>query len=423
MTFPSSRRLPWLVGLLGLLAVSAWLLGPCLIAWRHFQAGQTALERYHAEEALDHFDRYLSIHPSDARGHLLASRAARRAGRLDVAESHLRQCKRLSAEKNEELDLEWALLLVTLGDLDENESYLLSRAQRNPQESLLVQEALVEGYTRLYRVLEALRYLERWLGQQPENPQALYLRGNLYWQVSAPHKAVPDYRRVVEIDPEHHEARWRLGRCLAVGGGYDEALPLLEQTRIRRPNDPEVLVHLARCEDMLGRPARAREMLDQVLAEHTDYDLALRTRGQLELRAGRPAEAETWLRRALRTDPADSQASWLLAQALRRQGKITEADAQTEKAVHSKGRIERLGELTTRQMAEKPDDPDLHAELGALLIELGHGKVGENWLLSALRLKADHGRAHAALADYYQARGDGERAAFHRRQAPVKTGR
>jgi hypothetical protein len=68
-------------------------------------------------------------------------------------------------------------------------------------------------------------------------------------------------------------------------------------------------------------------------------------------------------------------------------------------------------------MAQKPHDPALHAELGALLIEMGHAKVGENWLHSALRLEPACRPAHAALADLYQARGDSVRAAFHRRQA------
>jgi predicted Zn-dependent protease len=231
------------------------------------------------------------------------------------------------------------------------------------------------------------------------------------------HKAIPDYRRVLELDPERHEACWRLARCLVDGGSYDEALPLLEQTLARRPGDVEVQVNLARCEHMLGRPARAVAILDGVLQEHPDNALALRTRGQLALLSDRPAEAEHWLRRARRAAPTDNQASWSLAQALRQQGKDAEAKAEQEIANRLKDRRARLGEITTRLMAEKPLDPALHAELGSLLIDLGHGKVGESWLLSALHLDPANGPAHAALADYYQARGDAERAARHREQA------
>src|SRR5262249_2772229 len=157
-------------------------------------------------------------------------------GQTDVAEMHLRQCRRLHPGKSEEITLEWALLRVTLGDLDENEPYLLSRAQRGPAEAALVWEALTEGYTRLYRIIDTLRCLDRWLGMDSDNVQALFLRGNLWWQVQASQRAAGDYRRVLEIDPERHEARRRLARCLVDGGDYDEALRLLEQTLTHSPD-------------------------------------------------------------------------------------------------------------------------------------------------------------------------------------------
>jgi predicted Zn-dependent protease len=413
------RRVACLVVLLG----GAGVGGVYLWAWYHFRAAERALERYHGEEALTHLRSYLTVRPGSVAGLLLAGRAARRAGDLDAAEGYLRRCRRLHPGESEEIDLEWALLRVALGDLEDNEPYLLARAARRPQEAPLVWEALAEGYTRLYRVSDALRCLERWLAEQPDNPQALFLRGSLWWHIQVAHRAVPDYRRVLDLDPQRHEARRLLARCLVHGGGYDEALPLLEQALAYRPGDPEVLVDLARCEHMLGRPARARELLDGVLEEYPDDALALRTRGQLALQSGRLAEAETWLRRGARVSPTDYQVRYWLAQALRGQGKDREAAALARKADVLKDRRARLGEILTRLMAQTPNDPALHAELGTLLIELGHARVGESWLLSALHLDPQYGPAHAALADCYQARGDARRAAFHRRQAQVGAGR
>ena len=114
--------------------------------------------------------------------------------------------------------------------------------------------------------------------------------------------------------------------------------------------------------------------------------------------------------------PTDHQASWSLAQSLQQQGKTAAAAAETKRTEKLRDQRARLGEILTRQMAEKPNDAELHAELGRLLIALGHAKVGESWLLSALRLDAKCKAAHAALAEYYQGRGDEERAAEHRRQ-------
>jgi tetratricopeptide (TPR) repeat protein len=414
-----TARKRWLLlaGLAVLLAAGA-VAGRYLWAWHHLRAGEAALERYQGPEALRHLEKFLQARPSSVHGHLLAGRAARRAGDLESAERHLRQCRRLRPGKSEEIDLEWTLLRVTLGDLDDNEAYLLARAARSAEEAPLVLEALAEGYTRLYQVGDALRCLERWLEQAPDNPRALFLRGNLWWHVQVAQRAVPDYRRVREIDPGYPEAGWRLARCLVEGGGYSEALPLLEQARAERPGDPEVLVYLARCEHVLGRPGRARELLDEALRDHPEDGAALRTRGQQALLSGRPEEAEHYLRRAVRVAPTDHQARWSLAQALRQQHKEDEASAERALADRWKDRRARLGEITTHLLGTRPADAALRTELGALLIELGHAKVGESWLQSALRLSPGHAPAHAALASYYQSVGDAERAAYHRRQAP-----
>jgi predicted Zn-dependent protease len=410
------RRFLWWIVLVLFLGFGVTLGGIVLWAWYQFRAGESALDRYHAEEALHYLERYLWLNPNSVQAHLLAGRAARRMGDLEGAEAHLRTCRRLYPDKSDEIALEWALLRVTLGDLDENEAYLLERGTRSRRDAALVLEALAEGYTRLYRITDALRCLERWLEQEPDNVQAVFLRGNLWWQIQVPHRGVPDYQRVLEIDPERHEARWRLARCLVEGGGYDQALPLLEQTLNHRPGDPEALVLLARCEHMLGQPERARERLDGVLRDHPDHALALRTRGQLALLSGQPAEAEEWLRRGVAVAPTDYQVSWFLAEALEQQGKSTEAQVQREQANKWRDRRARLGQILSRLMAEKPHDPALHAELGGLLIELGNAREGEGWLLSALHLDPGYRPAHAALAEYYQKQGDEERAQWHRRQ-------
>ena len=62
---------------------------PHLKAWYHYRAGKTALERYHAVEALGHLNACLRTWPESKDARLLAARAARRADRLDEAVAHL----------------------------------------------------------------------------------------------------------------------------------------------------------------------------------------------------------------------------------------------------------------------------------------------------------------------------------------------
>jgi len=269
----------------------------------------------------------------------------------------------------------------------------------------------------MYRVLDGLTLLQQWLDDQPNEVQALNLRGNLYWQISAMGKAADDYRRVAELDPRRREARERLGIGLLETGRYDEALKDLQQVRQWKPDDADLEVQIARCHERIGRPQQAEEILDAVFAKHPDYGPALRLRGQMLLQAGRPADAENWLRRAVNAVPDDYQASWSLYQAFEKQNKTAEAKDQLAFAEDLKDRGVRLGEITTREMTARPRDPALRCELGGLLLKKGLNELGERWLLSALTLDPHYRPAHAALAEYYRKQGDADKADAHRREA------
>jgi predicted Zn-dependent protease len=259
--------------------------------------------------------------------------------------------------------------------------------------------------------------LNHWLERDPDNVRALELRGTTFVTGKGVKRGADDFRQVLALDPTRADARWRLARCLLDLGGYDEAVPHLAQLLKDRPDDPEVLVRLARCQSMLGQAELARRTLDEVLEKHPEHGIGLRTRGQFALVAQQPAEAEEWLRRAAKALPADYQTQWLLFQALQQLGKTDEAAAQLRTAEQVRDRVERLGELQSRKLAEQPLDPALHYEMGMLLMRTGHPATGEEWLLSALRLDPGYRPAHAALAEYYDRTGDTARAADHRRQA------
>jgi predicted Zn-dependent protease len=148
----------------------------------------------------------------------------------------------------------------------------------------------------------------------------------------------------------------------------------------------------------------------------------------VELLAGRPAEAEDWLRRAAAELPYDYLTQWKLYQCLQQQGKEDDAKAQLARSEDLKARRERLGEIQSRKMTEHPHDPALHYELGKLLLSLGNEDLGERWLRSALHESNDqYGPAHAALADYDEVRaaraeqqGDAEQAAAYREEAAAE---
>lgn len=348
---------------------------------------------------------------------LLASSAARRLGDFAAAEQHLRTLERVAPDAKDALDLEWSLVRATAGAIDDKiEDFLVPLASREPALAPAIWEALIEGYVRIYRIREAFLYAERWLVLQPDNVQALYLRGNIHRQIKRLAKAVPDLQKVIELDPSRDDARKWLALGLIEAGHYEVAVNHLRELRRRTPGDQSIIIHLARAHKDLGQTEQARELLDALLAEQPRNAMALRVRGEVELAAD-PAAAETWLRKSIAAFAFDYQAHFLLSQALSRQNKESEAQQQRITADDLKDRSERLGDIMARRMSIHPHDPALHVEMGKLLISLGEKDVGHGWLQTALQKDPAYRPAHAALADYYQDAGDAQQAAVHRRQA------
>ncbi|HKB37292.1 MAG TPA: tetratricopeptide repeat protein, partial [Gemmataceae bacterium] len=220
-----------------------------------------------------------------------------------------------------------------------------------------------------------------------------------------------------ELDPEQHEVRWRMACCQLEISRYDKALGHFEQIRRRRPDDPEVLVRIARCQHFLGRNKQARDTLDRVLERDPDNGVARRTLGEIALMNSEPDEAERELRQAVDLMPDDYTANWWLHRALKAAGKDEEALSQGRRAGKLKERLDRLSEISTFKLTDRPHDPALHCEMGKLYLEMGHKEMAERWLSSALAQDPRYRPAHAALADLYDARGDKETADEHRRQA------
>jgi tetratricopeptide (TPR) repeat protein len=410
---PSRRFLAVLLAVVLAVGLGA----PHAVAWYHLRSARSALERYRPETAQSHLERCLRTWPNSVQAHLLASRAARQSGDFAEADRHRRACQRLLGDTRDDVALEWALLQAANGNVREVEEFLQAQAGEDLPHARLVWEALSEGYTRIYRIRDALACLDHWLTLDPDNLRARELRGLAFHIGKSAHRGAEDLRWVLEKDDTREATRWRLVLCLLDMGNYDEARPLLERIERHKPGDPEVLVLLARCHNMLDRPQQARDILEAVLKAHPDHAPALRTRGQLALADSQPARAEVWLRQAVRLSPGDYQANYLLLQALQQQNKTEEARKQKRITEELRDRAERLGQLRSRTLSEHPLDPALHYEMGMLLMRAGHPRVAENWLQSALSLDADYRPAHAALADHYESQGDAERAASHRRRA------
>lgn len=370
-------------------------------AWYHYRAAQNSLSHYHFAQARNHLAIVLKTWPSSESVHLLAARAARLNGDFADAEGHLRICEQGHPSAPETL-LEWAMLRAGMGELEPVETHLRDLLRQGAGQSLLIQEALIEGYIRTYRLGTAKAGIEDWLQRYPDDTQALFLQGNLWQQAQEPHKALPSYRRAVELDPQRDDARWRLSQCLLPLGLYEEANAHLEYLHRHYPHNVEMTVDLAGARFKQGQLTEARQLLDAVVAAHPDNEPALRERGRLALADEDAAAAEKWLRQAQKLNPHDAQLLPLLATALEQQGKKEEAQALHERSQQNFRDFQRLGQICLHEMGARPNDPQLHSELGALLLRLGYTEAGRSWLLIALQEDPNCAAARTALDEANQ---------------------
>lgn len=406
------------------LSLSAMLLAaaaPVLWAGYHAYAAHRDWKRYHSAEALAHFKVCLHIWPWSRSTilHLWAAQAARREGDFEEAGRLLHECQSTLHDNSPESLFEWAMLRAARGDLETTLEPLQHAARLQPGLLPVVFEALAEGYLTLSRVLDALRITEEWLKLEPNNPQAWFVRCKIHRHVGAVQAVLADSQRVLELDPERIEARWWLAIALLDVGRYQEAYQQMEILGAAHSQDVNVQVRWAICLWRLERAEEARRLLDGVLAEHPHHGLALLTRGQMLLNTGQYAEAEPWLREAARVLPYEHATQNALWECLRQQGKSEEAEAQRERKEALFERLTQLTDILGHRMQQKPDDPSLHCKLGTLYLQLGSPQMGEAWLLSALRLDPHYQPALEALAQYFQERGDKERAERYRRQAQI----
>jgi tetratricopeptide (TPR) repeat protein len=391
------QRATWLLAGGVLLALVA-LGGRYAWGWHHYLAAQAALAEHRNPAARNHVGKSLVVWPESAELLLMAARAERRAAAFDRAETFLDRCRRADDPAwADQVALEWALLRASMGDLRTVEQPLQARLLGSPAEAPLIWEALAEGYRRNFRMPEALRTLDTWIHFEPENAHVYFLRGEVHRQVGALSRAATEYRRVLELEPEHAEARRRLASALVQVGRYQEAADHLEQLRRASGDDPELGTLLARSKFDSGEREEAVQILDEVLRKHPTDGGALRERGRIALAAADFAAAERLHRQAVDALPHDYESHWGLYRSLQALGKLEEAKEQLVTAQRIKDASERIHEIQTHQMTLRPHDAALHAELGELLVQLGQEEGGEKWLLSALSLDPQNATARDAL--------------------------
>jgi predicted Zn-dependent protease len=398
---------------LGLAAMHGWAAWQCHLA-------EEAGGRRDFAGAYNHYLSALKIWGGRPGTHLEAAQAARRADLIKEAEEHLTRCQALQGGPSGDLQMERILLRAQIGDLGPIESELRELTKQQTPEAAQVIEALAKGYRVQLRWRDAQHCLLELIRREPNNVWAHFFRAHILVDNNS-EDAFPALRKVLELDPNHHQARLLLAQGLLRLDAH-EALRHFERLRAPLGDNPELLLGLAQTYRSLGRSKEALKALDALLARDPDNAKGLVERGSIDLDNDRPVEAERWFRKAVAAAPAFPDAYHQLAQALRQQpGKEAEAKRFTEMHKRVWADNIRLTHIGGKDMNEQPNNPDLLAEVGAIYMRLGHKTVASQWLLRALQIDRTHQLSHRLLMQYYREVGRPKQAEVHRSQLRPET--
>lgn len=346
------------------------------------------------------------------------ARVARRDGRFEDAAEHASAARSLGADETR-VRREEMLVLAQIGRLDGIEEPLnawLAEADLDDRREIC--EAYANGLARVARFDHAIRLLEAWRLDFPDDAEPLYRLGRLREHLRQTSEAEKQYRAALERDPQHPPSAYRLGTILLDRREVEEALKYF-RICAKLPHPIAANVGMGQCLKLLGRVKEAHQLFEAAAAapeavhrasykavgEPGDRYLAATELGTLEAEAGRYEAAEHWLRKAVERDPRDSEARYSLAIALRGLGRREDAEREFKRVRKTQQAFDEAGKLHNR-IDLKPDDVEARYRLGVILLEHDSERTGIYWLNTALEYDPHHAPTHRALADLFAAKAD-----------------
>jgi tetratricopeptide (TPR) repeat protein len=207
------------------------------------------------------------------------------------------------------------------------------------------------------------------------------------------------------------EAREALAAALLETFEPREAYRHYQWLASRQPESISYLLGKARSLRDLGEMAKARQVLDDLLAKHPQEEMALGELGQLAWREGRAAEAEKWLKKALAIYPYHLKNLYTLYLSLKAQNRTRQAQQYYARYKRVAADVARLDFLSLKKITKEPHNPDIPYEIGVICMRNATAEVGVSWLKKALELNPWHQGANEALARYYSKIGNRQLAA------------
>jgi tetratricopeptide (TPR) repeat protein len=418
------------VGLFGVFMLLAAVWGS-VYAYGLYQLSMARrlLQEEQPAEARKHLQFCLRVWPfaRDPAVHFLAGRAARMNFDFKDAQAHLNRCLALEGGTRENTQLEFYLMRVQQGDIDELAPTLLEYVDSGHPDRVLILETMARQYMRTMRYGLAYRFLSRWidLGNQglvEISAKPYHWRAWVMDHLGNATEAMNDYSKALELDPDSYPVRARIAELLLEEFKPGEALPHLDLLIQQHPDSAEVKARLGHCRILEGKFDEALPLLEAALEGLPNDPPTLHDLAKLASSKGHYSEARAWLERALKFDPSDTEALYQLYLNYQSEGLKTEAEKTLALYNKKSGMLQRVNRILRDEAKHPTNDPKVCGELGALLMQVERETEGLYWLNKTLEFDPNNQEAHRALAQYYDKKGEREKALLHhaRLKTPVK---
>ena len=237
----------------------------------------------------------------------------------------------------------------------------------------------------------AIAPLQKFIAEKPDVAFAHFQLGYAYTALKRSDEARAEYERAITLDAKMPEAHLNLGILLLNGQQYAAAVTPLTKAVELLPAQSRPRSLLAVAQDRSGDQEAAARSFEGVLHLDPNDLTANRYLADLDLRRGKPAEAEARFRHALEIRPDAPEILQGLAQSLEAQNKPEAAD------------------VYRKYLAVNPEDSGARARLIHLLLnvqeydaavaELERADAGKPPAPDSLRMRADIQIAQKKWAD------------------------
>jgi Tfp pilus assembly protein PilF len=170
----------------------------------------------------------------------------------------------------------------------------------------------------------------------PGDPEPYYRQGLIELQTQNPWRAVAEFRKALELNPNHQGAKLKLAEIMALSAKKEdvqEAAQRLTQIIQESPNAVEASDSLAFTQWRLGKPEDAAKLLEETLAKFPSRLESSMGLARVKLAQKDFAGAEEVLKAAVKNAPTSSPAALALGRFYLLAGKLDEAEAQMKTAL------------------------------------------------------------------------------------------